>query len=94
MKSELTRTQQDIVRVCDSIKEMLIEKNRSYGDSALNPVNLFAHDVTPINQISVRIDDKLSRIARGHEYPGDDTIKDILGYLVLYIIARERQEES
>lgn len=36
-----------------------------------------------VEQINVRIDDKLSRLARGNEYPGDDTELDLIGYLIL-----------
>jgi hypothetical protein len=72
-----------------SIEKMLIEKNRAYGDSALEPVRIFSKSNT-IEQLYVRIDDKLSRVEGGHEYPGDDTIKDLIGYLVLLLIAKER----
>lgn len=71
---------------------MLIAKNRAYGDSALEPVRVFSKTDT-IEQIYVRIDDKLSRVQRGHEYPGDDTIFDLVGYLVLLLIAKERDEK-
>lgn len=75
-----------------SIEDMLIAKNRAYGDSALEPVRIFSKTDT-IEQLYVRIDDKLSRVQRGHEYPGDDTIFDLVGYLVLLLIAKERDEE-
>lgn len=71
---------------------MLIAKNRAYGDSALEPVRVFSKSDT-IEQLYVRIDDKLSRVQRGHEYPGDDTIFDLVGYLVLLLIAKERDEK-
>ena len=74
-----------------NITEMLIAKNRAYGDSALEPVRVFSKTDT-IEQLYVRIDDKLSRVQRGHEYPGDDTIFDLIGYLVLLLIAKERNE--
>jgi hypothetical protein len=35
----------------------------------------------------VRIDDKLSRFARGGEFPGDNDIDDLIGYLVLLKVA-------
>ena len=75
-----------IKKMCDEMAAFLIEKNRAYGDSAANPVRIFAKDVDPIQQIDVRIDDKLSRLARGSEYPGDDTIKDLCGYLILRMV--------
>jgi hypothetical protein len=84
-------TEESIGRVVSEIKEMLIAKNRAYGDSALEPVRVFSKAET-IEQLYVRIDDKLSRVKRGHEYPGDDTISDLIGYLVLLLIAKEKNE--
>lgn len=82
-------TEDQIDRVMGEIRDMLIAKNRAYGDSALDPVKVFSKE-SNIEQLYVRIDDKLSRIQRGHEYPGDDTIVDLVGYLVLLLIAKER----
>lgn len=74
-------TQDLIRRVCDEVKEMLVAKNIAYGDSALNPVRVFSR-CSPEEQLRVRIDDKLSRIMRGHEL-NEDTIQDLIGYLIL-----------
>ena len=79
--------QQAIARVCDEVKTVLVEKNRSYGNAALDPVRIFSR-AGPVEQLNVRIDDKLSRIARGSEYAGDDTELDLIGYLVLRRVAR------
>jgi hypothetical protein len=68
---------------------MLQEKNVAYGDSALDPVRIFSKS-NAIEQLLVRVDDKLSRFARGTEYPGDNDIDDLIGYLVLLKIAKER----
>lgn len=84
-------TEESISRVVSQIEEMLIAKNRAYGDSALEPVRVFSKADT-IEQLYVRIDDKLSRVKRGHEYPGDDTISDLIGYLILLLIAKEKNE--
>jgi hypothetical protein len=86
------QTESKITEIMRGIEEMLIAKNRAYGDSALEPVRVFSKTDT-IEQLYVRIDDKLSRVQRGHEYPGDDTIFDLVGYLVLLLIAKERDEE-
>jgi len=83
-----SETQFTIAKVCDEIKEMLIAKNKSYGDSALNPVRIFATSDS-VEQLHVRIDDKLSRITRGGSYIGDNDIDDLIGYLILLKIARE-----
>jgi len=85
-------TENRITEIMRGIEEMLIAKNRAYGDSALEPVRVFSKTDT-IEQLYVRIDDKLSRVQRGHEYPGDDTIFDLVGYLVLLLIAKERDEK-
>lgn len=85
----MSQTQKDIKRVCGYISDMLIAKNQSYGDSALDPVRIFSKS-NNVEQILVRIDDKLSRFARGNDYPGDNDIDDLIGYLVLLKIAKER----
>lgn len=81
-------SQQAIADECDAIKEMLLEKNRAYGDSALNPVRVFSR-ADAAEQILVRLDDKLSRLARGSD-AGEDVVADLIGYLVLLRIARRR----
>jgi hypothetical protein len=79
----------DINRVCDEIKEMLVGKNIAYGDSALDPVRIFSK-ANAMEQILVRIDDKLSRFSRGKTFFGDNDIDDLVGYLILLKIAKER----
>ena len=74
--------------VLDEVGAMLVAKNAAYGDSALNPVRVFSRAGT-VEQILVRLDDKLSRVARG-ESCGEDVERDLLGYLVLLRIARRR----
>lgn len=86
------QTENSIREVVQRIEDMLIAKNRAYGDSALDPVRVFSK-ADAIEQLYVRIDDKLSRVKRGHEYPGDDTIADLVGYMVLLLIAKERDEK-
>jgi hypothetical protein len=84
-----TQTQQDIERISKEVLDLLIAKNRSYGDSALNPARVFSR-ADAVEQLLVRIDDKLSRIKNGHEWPGDNDIDDLIGYLILLKIAKER----
>lgn len=71
-----------IAEECDAIKSLLLEKNASYGNSVFSPIGIFSH-IDPDAGIRVRIDDKLKRIRDGKEYSGDDTIKDLIGYLLL-----------
>ena len=79
----------EVSLITNEIREILIRKNLSYGDSVLNPIRVFSKSPTD-EQINVRLDDKLSRIARGKEYLGDDTLIDIIGYLVMKIIKHRR----
>lgn len=67
------------------IEKTLVSKNEAYGNSVLEPVRIFSKS-DEIEGIRVRIDDKLSRIARGNDY-GEDTINDLIGYLVILKIA-------
>lgn len=89
----MNNTVNDINRVCDEIKNMLMQKNLAYGDSALDPVRIFSK-ASATEQLLVRIDDKLSRFARGKSYPGDNDIVDLIGYLVLLKIAQERSSNA
>ena len=73
---------------CHMIAKMLIDKNIAYGDSALDPVRIFSK-ADPVEQLRVRIDDKLSRLMKGTDYVGDNDIDDLIGYLVLLKIAKE-----
>lgn len=75
--------------VLSQVGHMLITKNESYGDAALNPIRTFSK-ADAVEQLKVRIDDKLSRIQRGTEYEDEDTELDLIGYLVLLRIAKER----
>jgi hypothetical protein len=76
---------------CHSIAHMLIEKNHSYGNSALEPIRIFSK-ADPREQLHVRIDDKLSRLMKGADYIGDNDIDDLIGYLILLKIAKEQHE--
>jgi len=80
-----------ILTNCLGIAQMLIEKNIAYGDSALDPVRVFSKS-SPIEQLHVRIDDKLSRLMRGTDYIGDNDIDDLIGYLILLKVAKEKND--
>ena len=85
MRSDAER----IAEECDALKAMLLEKNKAYGSSALAPVRIFSKADT-VEQIRVRLDDKLSRLMRGSA-AGEDVVKDLLGYLILLRIATKEQ---
>jgi hypothetical protein len=77
--------------ICGDISEMLVAKNKAYGNSALSPIRKFSK-ASSVEQILVRIDDKLSRLVRGQS-AGEDVEKDLIGYLVLLQIARGQNVE-
>jgi len=76
-------TQDLIKRVCDDVKNLLLEKNREYGDSALHPLGIFSK-LASLEAIKIRIDDKLARIQySGQKNIKEDTVMDLIGYLIL-----------
>ena len=78
-----------IREVGQEIIELVVAKNHKYGNSALEPLRVFSK-ASPVEQISVRVDDKLSRIAnRGfHPESDEDTVQDLIGYLLLLLVHR------
>jgi hypothetical protein len=85
--------EKDVIYVLDKLMTQLIEKNRKYGDAALNPKRTFAR-CDPIELINVRMDDKLSRIAARQNDDDEDPELDLLGYLVLKQIALMRKTDA
>lgn len=77
-----------ITSVCDATKYLLLSKNEKYGNSALDPIRIFSK-MDSVEQLLVRIDDKLSRIGRGAGLSSsdEDTVNDLIGYLVLLKVA-------
>ena len=82
-----------ILLKCMEIAEMLIDKNISYGDSALTPIRVFSR-ADNVEQLKVRIDDKLNRIANSQGYPGDNDVDDMIGYLILLKIAIDKNRSE
>ena len=92
---EMTDTQVEIAAICDDIKELLLYKNQKYGNSALEPARIFSK-ASAVEQLLVRIDDKLNRIQKGAGLIGEDedVIMDLIGYLVLLKIGLKRQSKA
>jgi len=85
-------TESDIIEVTTGIQELLISKNKAYGDSALNPANIFATG-SAVENLASRIDDKLMRIKnKGISEETEDTVSDLIGYLILLKIALKREK--
>jgi hypothetical protein len=76
-----------IKEVAQEVTDLLISKNEAYGDSALNPSNIFSRG-NAVESLCARIDDKLMRIKmRGITDETEDTVQDLIGYLILLKVA-------
>jgi len=87
----------EILRECLELAQFLVEKNAAYGDSAITPLRVISKS-DPAEQIRVRMDDKLSRLVRGHAV-GEDALKDLVGYWILLKtcerrIAQDKAEDN
>ena len=82
-------TKNRIKQKCKELEELLLHKNERYGNSALEPLNVFS-SANAVTGIKVRIDDKLKRIKNaGLVDATEDTLQDLAGYLILLMIAKE-----
>ena len=84
----MKKTQELIKSTIKEIEELLIRKNEQYGNSALEPMGIFAKGSAE-DLIRVRIDDKLNRLLQGDDSieRDEDVILDLTGYLVLLLIS-------
>ena len=91
----MNETESKISVVCDDIKELLIYKNKKYGNSALQPNRIFSK-CSATEQLLVRIDDKLNRIMKGAGLLAndEDVVNDLIGYLVLLKISMESDKQN
>jgi len=86
-------TPERIRQACYKVADMLIAKNKSYGDSALKPTGIFAKGRAS-DLINARIDDKLNRIKNQPGAFGDNDVDDLIGYLILLKLAREDEAQA
>lgn len=87
-------SEEKIKLVGNEIIDMLIAKNKAYGDSALNPLNIFSKG-TAEDALRARMDDKLARIKnKGISSTTEDTLMDLGGYIILLMIARRDRNDT
>ena len=79
-------TQNDIILLFDNFKDFLLEKNKRYGDSSQNPIQVFSKESAE-GQIRARLDDKLRRIKNSDELRKND-VSDVFGYVALLLISK------
>jgi len=74
-------TNEKIEAYMNELTKFLIQKNNDYGDSLQNPIQVFQRN--KIDGVLGRIDDKLNRIKTvGINDKTEDTIEDLIGYLI------------
>ena len=79
-------------KVTESVTNLLKEKNKAYGNSALNPAHIFSK-LDAVESLLVRMDDKIMRIKnKGINDETEDTVTDLIGYLLLLKMAMERKK--
>lgn len=79
-------------QIIESIRNVLVEKNKRYGNSALAPINVF-YKGNATDSICIRLDDKLSRIKNSSELRKNDLF-DLLGYCLLYLVGINKNEDE
>lgn len=84
--TETSTTRRKITEITEAMRDLLLYKNERYGDSALNPKQIFYKgDAT--NSILIRLDDKLGRImANTDKTPRMNDVADIIGYCTLLLV--------
>jgi hypothetical protein len=81
--------EEKIKEASSSIVNLLIEKNKSYGNSYFRPVSIFSK-FSVTDRIDSRIDEKLARI-RSSGSEGEDTYDDLIGLLLIRKIATDER---
>tara|TARA_R100001198_G_scaffold44587_1_gene24698 strand:+ start:212 stop:481 length:270 start_codon:yes stop_codon:yes gene_type:complete len=82
-----------VAKTAARVVNLLRIKNEQYGDSVQQPLRVFSKLDSQAG-IRVRIDDKLSRLARGNDSIESDIdiIDDLIGYLILLRMMMEEEE--
>lgn len=75
-----------ISKITDSLKELLQEKNKRYGNSALDPLEGIRYTVE--DGIKIRLSDKVKRIINSEKLRKND-VADVLGYMILLCVHKD-----
>jgi hypothetical protein len=88
------KTEYLIKQIGQEVIDLLLEKNKAYGDTANDPPQIFSK-LSAKEGILARIDDKLSRIKQvGVNDQTEDTMLDLIGYLILYRVQIKKEKYS
>jgi len=85
-------TQEKIKILTQAMQDVLLEKNKRYGDAAIAPKRRFSK-LDAVQGILIRLDDKMNRIEESPELRTND-VCDLIGYLFLLLIAKGVTKEE
>ena len=89
-----TPTQQKIKDILSGMTDLLLYKNKKYGDSAVNPKKIF-YKGDSTNSILIRLDDKIGRVmSNTEEKPRVNDVADIIGYCTLLLVSMRITSED
>lgn len=89
-----TPTQQKIKDILSGMTDLLLYKNKKYGDSAINPKKIF-YKGDSTNSILIRLDDKIGRVmSNTEEKPRVNDVADIIGYCTLLLVSMGTTSED
>jgi hypothetical protein len=91
IEDNMTTVQTNMCNIIEAMKDLLMYKNKHYGNSALEPIGIF-YKGSAEDSIKIRLDDKLKRIANSKEEPKTNDICDIIGYSFLELTKRAENE--
>lgn len=83
----ITTFEKNLNTILNSIGKFLKEKNKRYGNSALEPSNMFFKGNSE-EGLRIRIDDKLKRIKNSDVLRKNDIV-DLIGYLIILCITNK-----
>lgn len=90
----VTETQQKIKDILSGMTDLLLYKNKKYGDSAINPKKIF-YKGDSTNSILIRLDDKIGRVmSNTEEKPRVNDVADIIGYCTLLLVSMRITSED
>lgn len=92
MQKDVTK---DIINLCSELQELLLSKNKQYGNSALEPMGIFSRGSAE-DLIRIRMDDKLNRLMQGDDSieSDEDVLLDLAGYIILLLITIRRGDRN
>ena len=87
---EALKFQNQLDTLLTNIGNLLKSKNEAYGNTSLNPPKIFSK-LDSAEALCARIDDKIMRIKnRGLVSATEDTLTDLIGYLLLLKMSRKK----